>query len=67
MDTIFFLQNADPGNGKASSEDQENIVPSPYEINIADGGEFLDDGIRMKEQPLEEKAPDEDELPLGGS
>ena len=32
---------------------QESIHPHQHEINITDGSEFLDDGIRMKDQPLE--------------
>jgi hypothetical protein len=34
---------------------EKTINPFPYELNITDGGEFIDDGIRMTEQPLEEK------------
>ena len=33
---------------------QESINPLHHETNITDGGEFLDDAIRMKDQPLEE-------------
>jgi hypothetical protein len=33
---------------------QESIKPFNQETNITDGGEFLDDAIRMKDQPLEE-------------
>ena len=32
---------------------QESINPLHHEANITDGGEFLDDNIRMKDQPLE--------------
>jgi hypothetical protein len=33
---------------------QESIYPPQHEINVTDGGEFLDDAIRMKDQPLGE-------------
>ncbi|RYG54325.1 MAG: hypothetical protein EOO01_01855 [Chitinophagaceae bacterium] len=33
---------------------QESIYPDHHEINITDGSEFLDDAIRMKEQPFVE-------------
>jgi hypothetical protein len=34
---------------------QESIYPDLHEINITDGSEFLDDGIRMKDQPFGEQ------------
>ena len=40
---------------------QENIPPDPNAINITEGGEFLDDAIRMKDQPLEEKPIEENQ------
>jgi hypothetical protein len=33
---------------------QESIYRYQHEVNITDGGEFLDDAIRMKDQPLGE-------------
>ena len=33
---------------------QETIYPYQFDLNITDGGEFLDDAIRMKDQPLGE-------------
>ncbi len=55
MITIPFPRKADVGNEQVSSEEIHEIVnPFPHEVNITDGGEFLDDGIRMKEQPFEE-------------
>lgn len=52
----------DPGNKHPSSTDnQEEINPYGPELNIADGGEFLDDGIRMKDQPFEEGGMEEGE------
>ena len=62
MNTISYPQkgdpgneNRDPGNGRNSEEEiQESIYPYHHELNITDGGEFLDDALRMKEQPLEE-------------
>ena len=57
MSTIPFPRKADVGNEQASSEEIHEIVnPFPNEVNITDGGEFLDDGIRMKDQPFEEPA-----------
>jgi len=40
---------------------QESIYPFQHETNIADGGEFLDDGIRMKEQPFGQTTVEKDE------
>lgn len=62
MNKIFLLQKVDPGNAQASSEIiQENIHPYHHEMNITDGGEFLDDAIRMKDQPLGETMAEENE------
>ena len=45
-------QNEDPGKGRTPSEEiQASIHPYNEEIHTADGSEFLDDAIRMKEQP----------------
>ena len=38
----------------APEENQEGMTQYQHETNIADGAEFLDDAIRMKDQPLEE-------------
>jgi len=55
MNTIFFPQKGDRGNERISGEEiQESIYPYQREVNIADGDEFLDDAIRMKDQPLGE-------------
>ena len=43
----------------SSEETQESINIELHEVNIADGGEFLDDAIRMKEQPFGEEAAKE--------
>ena len=32
----------------------ENMEHDPNEYHIADGGEFLDEGVRMKDQPFKE-------------
>ena len=40
---------------------QESIKPFQIETNITDGSEFLDDAIRMKDQPLEEKPIEENQ------
>ena len=54
MNTIFSINNNDPGSKQDSEKNQEESFPFEHETNIADGGEFLDDGIRMKDQPLGE-------------
>lgn len=55
MITIPSPRKADVGREQASSEEIHEIVhPFPHEVNITDGGEFLDDGIRMRDQPFGE-------------
>ena len=55
MNTIFSSKKKDPGNELALQEAiQESIYPYYHETNITDGSEFLDDAIRMKDQPVGE-------------
>lgn len=55
MNTISFPHKGDPGNGRTSKEDMQEITHQyNHELNISEGGEFLDDAIRMKDQPLRE-------------
>ena len=55
MNTISPPKTGEPGNDRISEErNRETIPPNNHEINITEGGEFLDDAIRMKDQPLEE-------------
>jgi hypothetical protein len=55
MDTNSSRQKGDPTNRRPSKERiPESITPHHHEVNITDGGEFLDDAIRMKDQPIEE-------------
>lgn len=55
MNTIFSSHKSGQDIELNSSEDiQKSIYPFLHEINITDGSEFLDDRIRMKEQPLGE-------------
>lgn len=61
MNTIPSSLKEDPGNTKPSEEVQESIYPHQHEINITDGGEFLDDGIRMTDQPFCESNVNENE------
>jgi hypothetical protein len=62
MSTIFSPQKGDPGNAHTSEEEiQESINPNYHEENITDGGEFLDDAIRVKDQPLGETNTKENE------
>ena len=61
MNTNPSRQKENAGNDKPSEEVQESIHPYQHEINITDGGEFLDDAIRMKDQPLVETNTKENE------
>ena len=55
MNTISSPKKGDPDNAGASEEGIEESIPPHYHaINITEGGEFLDDAIRMKDQPIEE-------------
>jgi hypothetical protein len=69
MNTIPSSQkNGDPNIEMTSSEEiQESIYPYRREVNITDGGEFLDDAIRMKDQPLAETSVEENEQPFAGN
>ncbi|MBD0333414.1 MAG: hypothetical protein ICV66_12245 [Chitinophagaceae bacterium] len=63
MNTISSSQKEDPHIELTSSEEiQESIYPHEHEVNITDGGEFLDDAIRMKDQPLRETKEMNDSL-----
>jgi hypothetical protein len=65
MNTTYCSQKGDPGNVRHSGEEiQESIYPNHHETNISDGAEFLDDGTRMKDQPLAETNTDEMDDPL---
>ena len=46
---------------KPSEEIHEIIPEYEDEINTTEGGEFLDDAIRMKDQPFEETTVKENE------
>jgi len=61
MITIPLPQKEDPNVEQTLSEGKESIHPYHHEINITDGGEFLDDAIRMKDQPLGETTVKGDE------
>jgi len=62
MITILFPKKGVPDNQPATGEEiQEIIYPNHDEENITDGGEFLDDAIRMKDQPLGETNAKENE------
>ena len=64
MKIIPFIKKAWSGQGPVLSEEAQKWValhhndvnwePNEADFHIADGGEFLDDRIRMKEQPLED-------------
>ena len=65
MNTIPSPQQGDPGKDRKERAlpegTQESIPPYQPEINITEGGEFLDDALRMKDQPLEETSGEEDQ------
>ena len=61
MNTIPFPQKEKPGDNKPSEGIQESIYPDQHEINITEGSEFLDDAIRMKDQPYGETNMKENE------
>jgi hypothetical protein len=53
MIAILSSQKEAIDNAHISSEEiYAGTYPYPHEINITDGCEFLDDAIRMKDQPL---------------
>ena len=63
----FLFPKKQPGENKSSPDNNDGNKPVPYEHeeHIADGGEFLDDGIRMKEQPFKPTEKKEEEEPFG--
>jgi len=55
MSIIFLPKKTDRRvESNLSEEKQESIFPQQHESDITEGGEFLDDAIRMNEQPLGE-------------
>jgi len=57
MNTIFSPKQGDPENDRTSEERiEKSIPPQHHEVNITYGGEFLDDAIRMNDQPFGETA-----------
>jgi hypothetical protein len=55
MIPILSPRKEDHANEHPSGEEiQESIYPNYHDENITDGSEFMDDAIRMKDQPLEE-------------
>jgi hypothetical protein len=62
MNTIPSSQKKDPRKARTSGEEiQESIYPNHQEENVTDGDEFLDDAIRVKDQPLGETNTKENE------
>ena len=50
MNTISSPQKGDPEKDRTSEERmEENIHPNHHEVNITEGGEFLDDAIRTED------------------
>jgi hypothetical protein len=55
MNTNHPPQNDDPRDPQDLPKDiQENISSYHHEENLMEGSEFMDDAIRMHEQPLGE-------------
>jgi hypothetical protein len=62
MNTIDPSQKKDPRDPQHLSEEiQENISHYHHEENSMEGSEFLDDAIRMHDQPLGEPPATESE------
>jgi len=62
MKTIPTPKKGDADKDQTLSEGiQESIHPYKYEVNVTDGGEFLDDAIRMNDQPFEENSIEENQ------
>ena len=60
--TIPSTKKAEPDKKQILTDgSQDSIYPDNHEENIADGSEFLDDAIRMKDQPFEETTDHENE------
>jgi hypothetical protein len=52
----------DPGKGPNPSEEIPDLLhPFEHDVNTSEGGEFLDDALRMKDQPLGETNTNENE------
>jgi len=62
MKTDPRSQKRDSNNMSTSNEDiRESVMHFHSESNTSDGSEFLDDAIRMKDQPLEEPSNNENQ------
>ena len=61
MNTIPFSQKEKHDDNEPSDGIQQSIHIYKHEINITEGSEFLDDRIRMKDQPLCETTVKENE------
>jgi hypothetical protein len=57
-----YLSQIEPNTPRTPSEEiSEPLYPFEHDINTMDGGEFLDDFARMKEQPAQtEKTQNKD-------
>ena len=52
----------DPGKGPTPSDEiPEPLYPYEHDVSSSDGGEFLDDSLRMTDQPLGEVTKKENE------
>jgi hypothetical protein len=64
MKTLIFPKKEAPNMELTSEGIRENLDPNQPVVNITDGGEFLDDALRMKDQPLEETPVKETNKPF---
>jgi hypothetical protein len=57
----LFMQTG-PGNGASDEEGADELLPTEphrHEDHTFEGSEFLDDALRMTEQPLDDTEPDQ--------
>jgi len=53
MNSFFSSHKTDPKIKEPTAEGtHEEVIPYEHEENTEEGSEFLDDAIRMEEQPL---------------
>jgi len=58
-------QKQDPGSNQPQADNFERSINLPlHEMNTSEGGEFLDDGIRMEDQQLGDTDEPTDEISL---
>ena len=62
---FFEAQKQDPGNSQSRADNFERSIQlSLHEMNTSEGGEFLDDALRMEDQQLGDTDEPTDEISL---